>query len=354
MNNILRRILNLFTTLAVVVVLTFVMSTFTDDDRADIFLQHQGIEPGSTQYDLEYAKAVKKLHLDKPAFYVSIRRSNPEGWHIPIILFHGFDNRFHHYISSILRGDFGFSYLDARPVFSKILDAMKWTLLLVVIAMMIEILISFPLGMLLGMNAGWRIDHVISSLLTAGYAIPKFWIATMGIVFFATAEYGHWMHIFPSVGMWYSSEEQGFLSMLSQSWKKLILPILIMVIPDIAYLTRMIRIGTIDESYKSYVTTAKAKGLSRWETVIKHIFPNALTPTISLLVASIPQALMSALIIEVIFNIPGMGRLMYDSIVHADWAVVFPVFMMSSVVSSFAFLIGDLLISRLNPKMKST
>ena len=177
-------------------------------------------------------------------------------------------------------------------------------------------------------------------------------MATLFIIFFTSTEYGAWTNIFPSVGIWYSSGSEGFLSMLADSWYKLILPVLILVIPDSAYLARLIRAGVQEESKKEYIKTALSKGMSTKDITIKHILPNSLVPTIALLVSTLPAALASTLVIEVIFNIPGIGRLMFESIQFADWAMVYPIVLIISVLAVFLFLIGDLLMAYLNPKLK--
>ena len=170
--------------------------------------------------------------------------------------------------------------------------------------------------------------------------------------FFTTSEYGSWTNIFPSSGRWYIEADQSFMSMLADSWHKLILPVLMLVIPDTAYLSRLIRASVREEHQKEYIKTAKSKGLSKKEITNRHILPNSLIPTITLLVGTIPAAIASTLVIEVIFNIPGIGRLMYESIDVSDWAMVYPIVLIISVLAVVIFLLGDLLMAFLNPKIK--
>ena len=273
-------------------------------------------------------------------------------WHYPIITYNGFQNQYHSWVSKIMKGDFGDSLLDARPITDKLWEAMKWSVLLVFLNLFFALLISFPIGVFNGVNPNSLFDKISNNLLFAFFAIPKFWMATLFIIFFTSAEYGGWTNIFPSVGIWYSSGSEGFLSMLANSWHKLILPILILVIPDTAYLARLIRSSVQEESKKEYIKTAQSKGMSTKDITIKHILPNSLVPTIALLVGSLPGALASSLVIEVIFNIPGIGRLMYDSIQFADWAMVYPIVLIISVIAVVMFLLGDILMTFLNPKMK--
>ena len=273
-------------------------------------------------------------------------------WHYPIIAYNGLQNQYHKWIVNVLKGDFGISLLDTRPVTDKMWEAMKWSVLVLMLNIFFAILFAFPIGVYNGMNPNSAFDNVSNNVLFTFFAIPKFWLATLFIIFFTTAEYGTWTNIFPSAGMWYPSGTQSFFSMLMESWHKLILPLIIQVIPDIAYLSRLIRSNVQEESNKEYIKTALSKGMSIKKITTKHVLPNSLIPTITLLVGTIPGAIASALVIEVIFNIPGIGRLMFESIQFADWAMVYPIVLVISVFSIALFLIGDILMALLNPKIK--
>jgi len=273
-------------------------------------------------------------------------------WHFPIIKYNGLQNQYHKWLQNILKGDFGVSLQDTRPVTDKLWDAMKWSVTLLALNLFFAMLFAFPIGAYNGTHPNSRFDNISNGFLFAFFAIPKFWMATLLIIFFTTAEYGAWTNIFPVVGRWYTDGAEGFISMIANSWTKLILPILVLVIPDVAYLARLIRSNVQEESKKEYVKTALSKGMSSRNITVNHILPNSLIPTITLLVGTLPGALASALVIEVIFNIPGIGRLMYESIENADWAMVYPIVLIISVFAVILFLLGDILMAFLNPKIK--
>lgn len=273
-------------------------------------------------------------------------------WHYPVVRFNGIQNQYHRYLVDVFKGDFGVSLLDTRPVTDKLWEAMRWSLLLVFLNLFFAILISFPIGVYNGMKPNSRFDKTSNTILFGFYAVPKFWMATVMIIFFTTSEYGAWTNIFPVVGRWYTDGAQDFIPMLANSWHKLILPVLILVIPDSAYLSRLIRSSVQEESKKEYIKTARSKGMSTKAITLKHVLPNSLIPTISLLVGALPGALASGLVIEVIFNIPGIGRLMYESINSADWAMVYPIVLIISILTVLIFLAGDILMAFLNPKIK--
>ncbi|MGK0313804.1 MAG: peptide/nickel transport system permease protein [Saprospiraceae bacterium] len=275
---------------------------------------------------------------------------NKVRWHYPTASWHGLKNQYHYWVSSFIIGDFGVSLVDAQPVFKKIWNSMRWTLMLLIISLGFAGIISFIIGIYNGVNQGSKFDRWSNAILFLFYSIPKFWLATLMIIFFTTAEYGNWTNIFPSVGDWPSMT--GFFDLVTKSANKLILPVLVIVIPDVAYLSRLIRASVIEEKNKEYIKTARSKGIPKRQIVLHHLVPNSMIPTITLLAGVIPGALGSSLIIEVIFNIPGIGRLMFESIKSADWAIVFPIIMIVSILTVIVFLVADILIAWLNPKIK--
>lgn len=272
-------------------------------------------------------------------------------WHVPSLRWHGLDNQYHYWISSFISGDYGTSMLDAQPVFTKIRSAIKWTVLLILMSLVLSLLISIPLSILSAYYANSRLDRWISGLSLAVYSVPVFWMATLLIVYFTTDTYSKWLDVFPSPASFYSESETGLFGLLSKYFGRLILPVICISLKDIAYLTRVIRADLIKESTKDYATTLKAKGVSKWNAMWKHILPNSMISTITIIISNIPLALAGTLIIEVIFNIPGMGRLMYSSIIQSDWNVVYSILMIISLVTVLFYLIADVLYAFLNPRV---
>jgi len=269
--------------------------------------------------------------------------------HYPVLRWHGTDCRYHEWLMRSITGEFGISKLDGQPASTKIWSALRWTLLILLINIVITLCLSVPYGLYTGMHVGSRADRWSGMALFAVFAMPTFWIATMLVMLFTTSEYG--MKIFPSVGTWYGGRGQSFLEMIGSKWTLLMLPIGILVVKDVAYLGRMIRDTVAKEITKQYALTARAKGLTERQLAIRHVLPNALGPAITLAVGAIPASLGGTLLLEVIFNIPGMGRLLYSSITQADWAVVYPIVLLTAVVTIVFYLVGDILIAWLNPKV---
>jgi len=358
---VIKRILLFVPTLLVVSCIAFFLSRNVSSDPIARIMELQGMDEDDINYTDTYNSLKRDMKYDLPLFYLSVQPSyavsdntvkdTKSSFHYPTFKFNGLENQYHHWIKGIASGDFGNSLIDNRPVFAKIWEASRWTILMVFLGFFFIILFSFPIGVYVGMNEGKRFDRWFARLSFAFYSIPKFWLATMLIIFFTTAEYGKWTNVFPTVGMWYTGSGQAFLSMLSHSWTKLILPLLVIIIPDIAYMVRLLRSSIIEEKNKEYVKTAMSKGMSESQQIRSHILPNALVPSITLLAGTVPSAVASSLVIEVIFSIPGLGKLMFDSITSADWSIVFPILFIVSVLVVVVYLAADILVAMLNPKI---
>ena len=143
-----------------------------------------------------------------------------------------------------------------------------------------------------------------------------------------------------------------FFEKIGQAFPFLILPALLLALHSAASGIRIVRNSAFAELKADYFITAKAKGLTNRRILWNHILPNAMLPVITLLVSSFPAALAGSVVLEVIFNIPGMGRLLYDSILFMDWSVVFGILIIMGLLTFIFYLIGDLLYAFLNPKIK--
>jgi len=270
----------------------------------------------------------------------------------PQFLWYGAENQFHYWISNFVSGKLGRSVLDGRPVWSKITKALWWTIFMVLIGLVITLLVSVPLGVWSAYTEQAKWDGVISNFFYFIYAMPLFWLATLMVVFFTTTQYGSWTNIFPSVGIDPFRGGGSTLSNILYNAKQLVLPIFCLVIHSVAYLSRIVRMSIITESKQQYRLTAQLKGLTRASAYWKHLFPNSLLPLITIIVGIIPASFAGSLVLEVIFNIPGIGRLMYDSILGGDWYVMFSIVMLVGIVTIISYLIGDLLYSLVNPKIR--
>ncbi|MCP4440598.1 MAG: ABC transporter permease subunit [Aureispira sp.] len=255
-----------------------------------------------------------------------------------------------------LRGDFGISYMDNRPVATKIGEALYWTLLMNFFAILISYLISIPLGV---KSATWKlqnrstIDNINTTSLFVLYSLPSFWIGTILMVFLTTPEYG--LDWFPSGGVQdleiAQDKNAGFWTVLLDILHHMILPIFCITYGSLAFLSRQMRSSMLGVVRQDYIRTARAKGLSERKVIWKHAFRNSLFPIITLFSAVFPRALSGSIAIELIYTIPGMGTLVFTSIIARDWPVVFTIVMFAAILTMIGNLIADILYAVVDPRV---
>ena len=148
--------------------------------------------------------------------------------------------------------------------------------------------------------------------------------------------------------------EMTFAEELARNMSQLILPIICLTIGAISYLVIQVRSDLIGAMNEPYSLMAKAKGLSKRQVINRHSLPNALIPYITILTGAIPGLFTGSVIIEVIFNIPGLGRLLFDSIKELDWPVVFSILFIVAIVTSLGYLLGDIILAKLYPKLSTS
>ena len=318
----------------------------TDDSRIDHLWSEISLRKDSVGGELV---AITDRAL---ATWDNLRRSQPGlAARFPSIHWYGSLNQYHIWMRNLLSGDFGISVIDGRSVSAKIREAIGWTLRINLTAILLAFAISIPLGLATGRMAGSVFDRTISGTLFILFAIPSFWLGTMLIVFFTTPEYGEWLDLFPIGGIGdyhYATGLRRFQIIVSS----LFLPVLCLLLGALAYLTRQMRRSVISEAGKNYVRMARAKGLSDREVYRKHIFRNALFPIITLIGAAVPASISGSVIIEVLFNIPGMGRLLYESILGHDWMVVYAMVLIAAFFTIIGFLISDVLYRVVDPRLR--
>ncbi len=294
------------------------------------------------------------LHGSKKEAAIQAIPTRPAGLVIqnwwPRFQWHGSNNRYHRWMASIFGGTPYLSRTDGQPVWRKIGQAARWTLWMNGFAILFAYGLSIPLGVWMARHAGSGKDQWTTFLLYAMYSIPGFWLGTLLLVFLTTPVYG--MDLFPSIGLGDIPQGASWWQTLSIRTSHLFLPIFCLTYGSLAYLTRQVRNAMVHELKQDYVRAAWAKGLNQKQVIWRHAFRNALFPLITLFGAVLPAAIAGSVAIEVIFNIPGMGRLTYTSILAQDWPVVYGVLFLAAILTLAGSLIADLLYSRADPRVR--
>ncbi|MGH2559181.1 MAG: nickel ABC transporter permease [Thermomicrobiales bacterium] len=207
------------------------------------------------------------------------------------------------FLGDAARLDFGESLWLNRPVLTSVGERVASTGRLAVTAMAIALLVSFPLGILAALKQRTVIDGLISVVSLVGQSVPSFWLGIMFILVFARQ-----LQFLPSAG--------------SESWQHLILPSLTLALPLVGVLTRLVRSGLLEVMHEDYIRTARAKGLTSSTVLTGHAMRNMLIPVVTVVGLQMGHLLGGAVIVEMVFGWPGVGRLLVDAIFHRDYPLV--------------------------------
>jgi microcin C transport system permease protein len=267
---------------------------------------------------------------------------------------YGFDKppmeRFWLMIGHYLRFDFGESFFRNERVVKLVFNTLPVTISLGLWTTLLVYLISIPLGIRKAVRDGSGFDLWTSWVIIIGYAIPSFLFAIMLIILFAGGNYLHW---FPLKGLTSDHWEQlGALDKVLDYLWHITLPVLAMVISGFASLTLLTKNCFLDEINKQYVLTARAKGLAERQVLYHHVFRNAML----IVIAGFPSALLrilfaSALLIEIIFSLNGLGLLGYEAVVGRDYPVMFGTLYIFTLIGLVFNLIGDVTYMLIDPRI---
>lgn len=281
-----------------------------------------------------YAYVTQKMGLDKPIFYVSVGISEDLPY-LPLIYWHGFDNQFHQYCLHLLQGELGKSFIDEQPVWEKIRTPLSISLVLGIATLIFSFLVAILLALVLARWHGRRREKWLSAALSLLYAVPTFLLALIAVLFFTNDRYG--LKI-ASVGL-PNSGNLDFLSCFFAYLSHLWLPIFCLSAHIIAKLTKQIHIALIHILTENFISTAYGKGLTAFQVLIRHALPAAVYVLVAALGNLSATLVTGSLVIEVIFNIMGIGRVSYEAILVRDYNVIMGIFW----CAAFTTLIGNLL-----------
>lgn len=294
------------------------------------------------------ASNLNLYRASKNAFAEVTIHATPYKKYIPVIYFYGLNNQYHNWISKFIVGDFGISYQDRRPVSSVLLDAVRWTMLISFLSIIISYSVAIPIGVKSAVTKGTRSDRAVTTTLFMLYSLPNFWIATMLIMFLCGGDYLDW---FPAFGLGSLSETEPFFARFTDTAYHLILPLFCLTYASFAYLSRQMRGGMLNVIGQDFIRTARAKGLSEEKVVWKHAFRNSLLPVITLFASIFPLIIAGSFVIEFIFSIPGMGKVTYEALMFRNYPIVFTVMMFSAILALIGNLVADILYAIVDPRI---
>jgi peptide/nickel transport system permease protein len=253
------------------------------------------------------------------------------------------------WMSRLVTLDFGVSFSqDGRKVTDKILERLPITIFLNVISLALILGTAIPIGVMAATSQNSFFDKVTTVFVFLGFAVPHFWLALLLMILFGV--HLGWL---PISGL--KSLNYEYLPAAAQIWDRvshLILPVLISAFGGLAGMSRYMRANMLEVIRQDYITTARAKGLSRGKVIFKHALRNALLPVITILGLSIPGLIGGSVIFETIFAIPGMGQLFYASVMARDYPTIMGVLVIGAVLTLVGNLIADLSYALADPRIR--
>ena len=253
------------------------------------------------------------------------------------------------YFASALHGDFGYSYVQRRPVFDVIADRVPATALLMLPALAVSVILGILLGVVAARRADRPPDHVITVATLVGGATPAFWLGQVLVLVFA-AGLG-WL---PVQGMTSARGVSPGLDAAVDLVRHLVLPVATLGLLQLALVTRVTRTGLIDELREDYVRTAYAKGLRPATVVRRHALRNVLLPVVTIVGSHFGTLLTGAVLTEIIFAWPGLGRLLFDATTSRDYPLLMAMFLVASLSVIVANLLTDIAYTLLDPRVRLT
>ncbi|MGI4952975.1 MAG: ABC transporter permease [Janthinobacterium lividum] len=238
------------------------------------------------------------------------------------------------WVVAAAHGDLGRSYLFREPVANLVAARLPVTLTLGLVGLSFAIVIAVPLGMLAALNEGRPLDRIVTGFALLGQALPSFWLALILIILFGL----RWQ-LLPIAGV--------------EDWTGYVLPGLVLSFSAIPALMRLTRSGMIEAMGSDYIRTARAGGLSRLSIVCKHAARNAAMPVVAIAAVQLGFMLGGSIVIEAVFNLPGVGFLAWESISKNDFPVVQAVVLILALIYIGLTLGADLLNAVLDPRLRA-
>lgn len=308
---ILRRLVSSVPVLALVSLLAFGVIWLVPGDPASVFLG-----PGATSAQLAHMR--QELGLDQPVWLQML------DWY-----------------GRILHGDLGQSILLRRGVTGAIIERLPVTLSLTGLALGFAVVLGVAAGLLAAMKHQSWADQSIVTLALVGLSIPEFWLGLMLIFGFAVD-----LHWFPAGG--YVPVGQS----VAGWWRSMALPAFTLAVVQMGFIARMTRAAMLDVLHQDFIRTADAKGLPRSMVLVRHGLPNALVPILTVIGIITGGLLGGAVVVEQVFSLPGVGRLIIDAILSRDFPVIQGGLLFLALIYLVVNLIVDMLYALFDPRVR--
>jgi peptide/nickel transport system permease protein len=308
---VLKRIMAFIPTVFIVVTVIFFLTRVVPGDPAWVLVGHQ------LATEEKVAEVRRELGLDKPIL-----------------------TQYLIWLPRAIQGDFGSSIFFKQPVIQVISEKFPVTLSLAGLSLLVTVVVGVPLGIISARKHNTKVDHISTIFSVLGISMPSFWLGFLLVMVFSVN-----LGWFPTSG--YRPLSLGFVPWISH----LVLPVISLSLAEMALLTRMTRSSMLEVLGKEYIVTARAKGLSEGMVVYKHAFRNALVPVVTVVGLIFALSLGGSVLIENVFAIPGLGRLIVSAAIRRDYPIVEGGMIYFTGIALFVNLLVDISYTLINPKL---
>jgi peptide/nickel transport system permease protein len=280
------------------------------------------------------ARAILGTHAT-PTTIAAFNRENGLDSPLPV--------QYWHWLTGVLSGNLGFSYVLNQPVSSVLAQRLPKTAFLAGISVLLAVLIAVPVGLYQAVRRARLDDYVVTTVTFVLYSTPAFWVALLLIDVLAVR-----LHLFPA------EAPQGAFSALFGDPSALVLPVATITLVTIAAYSRYVRSSVLDELAQDYVRMARSKGAGLRVVLLRHVLRNALSPVVTLLGVSLPFILSGTLITEQVFNYPGVGLLIFNAAEQQDYPVMLGVVLVVGAATVVGSLLADIVYAILDPRVRAS
>lgn len=319
-----KRILYMLFVFSIMTVILFSLFNMIPGDpaRAEVEMLKDQLKPD--EYEAAYQRARERLGLNDS---------------VPV--------RYGKYVKGLLTGNLGMSVVHKREVTKILKEPLKTTIFINIFAVIIGLSLTIPLGILTAVKKNSAIDKVVQVLTIIGHSIPVFIFALLFIYFFAVR-----LGKFPVSGMSTPNLSGTPWVLFKDKMHHLALPLMVMTIGSLAGITRYVRASMADALTMDYIKTARAKGLKERVVIFSHAWRNALLPVVTLLIGWFMSIFYGSLVIERMFNLEGLGKLLITSLNNQDYNVVMAIQLLYIIIALTGNLITDLSYGIVDPRVR--
>ena len=311
---ILRRILIAIPVILLVTMIMYLIINLAPGDPIDMLIGQESLTPE------EIEKVRVSLGLNEPIYV-----------------------RYLKWLGQMLQGNLGYSFLDQQPVVNRIAERLAPTFSLMLFVILVSYSLAVPIGVISAVRQYSWVDYLATAVAFFGVSFPNFFSGLIGIYFFSLVL--HWL---PTGGL----QTIGHAFSLGDRLHHLLLPGMVLALREVGVLVRYTRSSMLDVIRQDYIRTARSSGLSEWSVILRHALRNALLPLITMLGLTIPRLFAGVVIIEQIFQWPGMGRLAIEAILSRDYPVLMGLTLSTAVMVLLGNLFADILYGLADPRIR--